>query len=55
MAQTLDEFVAEAREQLARFEKHWREEHAKDPEHYPMQMETGNEGLWWEFLQTFDD
>lgn len=52
MAQTLDEFLQEAREELVRFEKTWLEEHNKDPEHYPLVMKDGNEGLWWEFLRT---
>lgn len=60
MAQTLDDFLKEAREEIARFEKTWREEHEKDPETYPLEMRDGNEGLWWEFLRinaetAFDD
>ena len=52
MAQTLNNFLHEAREELIRFEKKWREEHDNNPEAYPLEMSDGNEGLWWEFLKT---
>ena len=51
MAQTLDEFLREAREDLVAFDKWWRKKNSEDSEQYPMEMTTGNEGLWWEFLQ----
>ena len=51
MAQTLDEFLREAREDLVAFDKWWRKKNSEDPELYPMEMTTGNEVLWWEFLQ----
>lgn len=54
MAQTLDDFLQEAKEEIARFEEMWRTEHEKNPEAYPMEMPDGNEGLWWEFLRTND-
>lgn len=54
MAQTLDEFLQEAREEIVRFEKMWHQEHEKNPEAYPMKMADGNEGLWWEFLRSSD-
>jgi len=51
MAQTLDEFLKEAKEDLVEFEKWWRKKNSENPEQFPMEMTTGNEGLWWEFLQ----
>lgn len=51
MSQTLDEFLVEAREEITRFEKMWRENHVVDPETYPLEMADGNEGLWWEMLR----
>ena len=51
MAQTLDEFLREVREDLVAFDKWWRKKNSEDSEQYPMEMTTGNEGLWWEFLQ----
>ena len=51
MAQTLDEFLREAREDLVAFDKWWRKKNSEDSEQYTMEMTTGNEGLWWEFLQ----
>lgn len=54
MAQTLDEFLEEAKAEIVRFEKMWREENSKDPMAFPMKMPDGDEGLWWEFLRTND-
>ena len=51
MAQTLDEFLKEVKEDLVEFEKWWRKKNSENPEQFPMEMTTGNEGLWWEFLQ----
>ena len=55
MAQTLDNFLIEARVKIARFEKTWREDNKNFPETYPMEMTDGNEGLWWEFLQSYGE
>lgn len=54
MAQTLDEFLQEARDELVSFERYWRDQHEKSPDAYPMKMRDGDEGLWWEFLRTSD-
>ena len=51
MAQTLDEFIKEAKNDLSVFECWWRKKNQENPEKFPMEMTTGNEGLWWEFLQ----
>lgn len=50
MAQTLDEFMAEARAGLESFEADYRAKHEALPEHYPLSMPDGNDGLWFEFL-----
>lgn len=55
MPQTLEDFVEEAKRTLTDFEAYWRKKHAEDPVAWPLQMEPGNEGLWWEFLSTFDN
>ncbi len=54
MAQSLTSFMVESKAKLEAFEKWWMEQHALDPEAYPLSMEDGNEGLWWEMLQEFD-
>ena len=51
MAQTLDEFIKGAKNDLSAFECWWRKKNQENPEQFPMEMTTGNEGLWWEFLQ----
>ena len=53
MAQSLDDFIAEAKEDLRMFEEDWRKRHAGDQETFPLEMADGNEGLWWEFLSEF--
>jgi hypothetical protein len=55
MPQTLDEFVREAKMEIDRFEAWWRTKHEENPEHFPLQMEDGNEGLWREFLHDFGE
>ena len=46
MAQTLDEFLKEVKEDLVEFEKWWRKKNSENPEQFPMEMTTGNEGLF---------
>jgi len=55
MALSLDEFIAEAKQDLQMFEDEWRKQHAINPEAYPLEMSDGNEGQWWEFLITFGE
>jgi hypothetical protein len=50
MAQTLEGFIEEATYLIVAFEKFWREQNAKNPEEYPMQMRDGDDGSWWEFM-----
>ena len=51
MSQTLDEFLAEQKAELDRFETLWREAHDKNPNMFPLVMKDDNEGMWWEQLQ----
>ncbi|MFP3637889.1 hypothetical protein [Paraburkholderia sp. SIMBA_054] len=53
MAQSLESFLAELRTDVDRFEKAYRAKVAEIPEHYPLTMVDGNEGLWFEFFTTF--
>ncbi len=45
---SLDDFLAELRGEVDAFEKWWREQHAKTPEHYPLEFNKDNEGMWTE-------
>lgn len=46
--QTLDEFVAELRRDVDAFEKWWREQNSKNPEHFEMSFPEENSGIWFE-------
>lgn len=50
MAQTLTDFIAEMRQDLELFEKAYNASHRLNPEHYPLEMADGQEGLWFEFF-----
>ncbi len=39
---TLEEFVKKEKENIKRFEKWWKEQEKKIPEHYPHEMEWGD-------------
>jgi hypothetical protein len=54
MAQTLSSFMLEMQEKLTAFEIWWLEQHEKDPEAFPLTMESGNEGLWDEMFRDFN-
>lgn len=41
----LTKFIAEEQVELAKFERWWREEHSKNPDHFPLTMAPGE---WWE-------
>jgi hypothetical protein len=47
---TLDEYVAELKADVARFEEEWRESAAAEPDQYPMQMAPGE---WFEQYMAF--
>lgn len=49
---TLAAFLKEERARLKRFEADWREQHAKNPEHYPLRCEASD---FDEALMTFAD
>ncbi len=51
---TLDEFVEHERLRLKAFERWWKTQNAKNPEHYPMCIPEDNEGIWWGSLEIFD-
>lgn len=53
MAQTLEDFIKETKKDLDRFYRYWTFEWKQDPENFPLTMEKGNEGLWWEFFEEF--
>jgi hypothetical protein len=46
--QSLGQFVAELKEEVAAFEEFWREQHKAKPKEWPLHMEDDNEGGWWE-------
>ena len=50
MAQNLDDFLLEAKEEIVNFEKRWREKNAENRDLYPLEMTDWNECLWWKFL-----
>lgn len=53
MAQTLEEFMAELRTDVDRFEKWWREMNTKEPDYFPLVLPDGNEGVWFESFTNF--
>jgi hypothetical protein len=48
---TLDEFIAEQKSELDKFAAEWRENQAKEPQHWPERMPLGE---WDEQLRAFD-
>lgn len=54
MSQTLKQFAAEVRAAIDEFEKDWIEKNKETPNEYPIEFETGNEGLWWEMFQEME-
>lgn len=55
MSQSLDEFIFEARCKVENFYIWWKQKHMIDPENYPLVMVDGQEGLWTEFLNEFEE
>lgn len=53
MAQSLDQFVEEVKADIEAFEADYRAHHAKNPEHYPLELGDDNAGLWGEFFIDF--
>ena len=54
MAQSIDQFVLEASQLLMDFKRDWKKNNEKNPEQWPLEMEDGNEGLWWEMFMEYD-
>jgi len=40
----LEEYVQTAIQELKKFQKKWEQEHEKNPEYYPMELEEGEWG-----------
>lgn len=53
MAASLEQFVAELKIDIEKFEAAYRAKHEKNPEHYPLALTEDNEGLWFEFFITY--
>lgn len=51
---SLEQFVAEIKENIALFEQDWLQKHADNPEMYPLSIPADNAGLWYEFFQEFN-
>ncbi len=49
---TLEQFIANEKERLSKFEKMWKDQAAIEPESYPLEM---NHGDWDEQFTIFDD
>lgn len=54
MAQSLDEFLEETRLHLEAFAHDYRRQAEANPEHFPLILPDGQEGLWFEFFTSFD-
>ncbi len=50
MSQSLDQFVAEVKNDIEGFATEYRAQHATNPEHYPLTLSSDNAGLWLEFF-----
>lgn len=53
MALALDAFMAQLRTDTELFETAYRKKAEENPEHYPLEMKDGNEGLWLEFFMDY--
>jgi hypothetical protein len=51
--QSLDEFIADLKEDIKKFEADYRKHHAVEPDHYPLEFPLNNSGLWFEFFTDF--
>lgn len=48
MPQHLDQFVAEVKSDIEAFAAEYRAGHAENPEHYPLELDDDNAGVWFE-------
>lgn len=53
MGQSLDEFMTELRADMVRFEAAYKAKAQENPEHYPLNLQESNKGLWFEFFMNF--
>ena len=51
---TLDEFECEERARLVRFVAWYNNMAQIDPEHYPLELEKDNSGVWFEMFDNFE-
>lgn len=45
--------MAELRADADKFEAAYRKKAEENPEYYPLEMRSGNEGMWFEFFMTY--
>lgn len=50
---SLSEFVEEIQRDIKEFQKDYLKHHNENPEHYPLEIPSNNEGLWFEFFIDF--
>jgi hypothetical protein len=50
---SLAKFMAQTRIDVEEFERKYFEKHRENPENYPLEMEEGNEGMWFEFFMIY--
>ncbi|CAM3836175.1 hypothetical protein VRRI112168_02385 [Vreelandella rituensis] len=53
MALHLEQFVAEVKTDIDAFAADYKAQHAANPEHYPLELNDDNAGLWTEFFMDF--
>ena len=49
----LDDFISESLKEVQQFREAYMAKHIENPDHYPLQMAEGNDGIWLEFLLQF--
>ena len=50
---TLDEFTSDVLKDVIAFHTMWVDEHNKNPEAYPLEIDEDNDGIWWEQFVAF--
>lgn len=51
--QSLDDFIADLRSDVDKFEADYKRQAALTPEKYPLTFGEGNEGMWYEMFFSF--
>lgn len=54
MPVSLDQFVAQIKEDIEAFAAEYRAQHAVNPENYPIELPNDNAGAWFEQFVMFD-